>query len=711
MAEFPESNSPPQENQENPPPSDTPLETPPPLTTPLKKGSLKWVFAALFVLIIFIASAFSLNFFLKQKPQEPSKPETKNSPFSSFLGKDKGVEKFSSEEEFKDYLTEGESSGTSSFFGVSIANGRIRAPAFSDGAPQTVNLRLGGSVANIEGGAPYRISETNVQVAGIDEPDIVKTDGKQIYLSSQLNYYPLPLSRGTRESILPPTYPSSETRLIKAFPPAELSKLSKIDKTGNLLLYQKTLLVFSSDGLYGFDVSNPSIPQEKWKLKLEENNSLVQARLYKDRVYLVARTQVNPERPCPIEPFSLGSAPISIRCSDIYHPVTPIPVDATYTAMTVNPKSGEVQDKVAFVGSSYSSVVYMSPETLYVTYNFEADIFELMYNFFGEEGKDLLSTSIVGKLEELRKYDLSQVAKLTELEWLLGRYQNSLSKDDWLKFENEMENRMESYAERHKRELQKTGIIGIKLDGFSIASSGEVPGSLLNQFSLDEYDSYLRVATTVSGSGFGSLGSFGSGESANDVYVLDQNLKIVGAVKDLGLKERIYSARFIEDRGYLVTFRQIDPFYVLDLSDPKNPKMKGELKIPGYSSYLHPLAKNRILGVGKEGAQVKLSLFDVSSAENPQELDKYTLSEYTTDVLQTQHAFLQDEKHKVFFLPGGQGAYIFSYKDDKLTLARAVSEISAKRAVYLNDYLYVIGDNKLVVLNEADWEKINEVDF
>jgi len=207
------------------------------------------------------------------------------------------------------------------------------------------------------------------------------------------------------------------------------------------------------------------------------------------------------------------------------------------------------------------------------------------------------------------------------------------------------------------------------------------------------------------------LGGVSSGQSVNDVYVLDKDLKIAGQVQDLGLTERIYSVRFVEDKGYLVTFRQTDPFYVLDLSDPQKPELKGELKIPGYSSYLHPITKDKILGIGKEGSNVKISLFDVKKPESPSEVAKYNLDEYWSDILNTHHAFLLDSKHQIFFLPGSRGGYVFSYKDDKLEMVKAVSGISAKRAIYINDYLYIIGENKISVLNEINWEKVKELEF
>jgi uncharacterized secreted protein with C-terminal beta-propeller domain len=203
----------------------------------------------------------------------------------------------------------------------------------------------------------------------------------------------------------------------------------------------------------------------------------------------------------------------------------------------------------------------------------------------------------------------------------------------------------------------------------------------------------------------------GSAESANDVYVLDGSLKIVGSMKDLGKTERIYSVRFINDKGYVVTFRETDPFYVLDLSDPKEPKLSGELKIPGYSSYLHPISEDLILGIGKEGDKVKISLFDVSSPSQPGEVDKYLLDESWSDVLQTHHAFLLDREHEVFFLPAGQRGYVFSYAGEKIEVVMRTEVAGARRAVYIEDFLYVLATKGVTVFDERTWEKVNEIEI
>ena len=173
----------------------------------------------------------------------------------------------------------------------------------------------------------------------------------------------------------------------------------------------------------------------------------------------------------------------------------------------------------------------------------------------------------------------------------------------------------------------------------------------------------------------------------------------------------IYSARFIGNRGYLVTFKQIDPFFVVDLSNPRKPEVSGQLKIPGYSSYLHPLADNLILGVGKEDQTVKLSLFDVSNPSEPKEVGRYVLSEYWTEILSTHRAFLHDSKHRVFFVPGSAGGYVMSYENNNLVLRKAVSQINAKRAVYIDDYLYIVGDNEIRVIDEKSWVESATLDL
>ena len=618
----------------------------------------------------------------------------------TFGPKVESVTKFSSEEEFKDYLQEAQlGMGDWGAFGDARALG---VPMFEEA------LSLDSGLPKNDGGGDIleRVSETTVQVLGIDEPDIVKTDGEKIYFSSGQSYY----SRGWME-IVPPKM-TGETKIINAFPPVDLEVTSEIDKRGDMLLYQNILVIFSDDKIYGYDVSDAQNPKKEWTMDLDEKTYVVAARLYQDKIYLITKNRIDTYHPCPIRPLSLDGTALEIKCVDIYHPVVSVPVDVTYTAIVFNVLSGKTEKTVSFVGTSDSSVVYMSENAIYATYSYYESIIKFFSNFLKEKFRDIIPSWVVEKLDKLESYDISEAAKFTEFTIILQNYYNGLSSDERLRVENELTNRMSDYYKDHKRELEITGIIKIGLDNFEVTASGNVPGKPLNQFSLDEYEGHLRVAVTIGEGVFGWRWGFGGvTESANDVYVLDNNLKIAGSVKDLGLEERIYSARFIENKGYLVTFRQIDPFFVLDLSNPKKPELKGELKIPGYSSYLHPISKDKILGIGKEGSKVKVSLFYVADPKNPTESSKYILDEYWSDILNTHHAFLLDTKHQVFFLPGSRGGYVFSYENNQLGLVKAVSDVRARRAIYINDYLYIIGDDEIVVLNELDWERISELEF
>jgi len=664
------------------------------IDTKLSIGILIGIVIGCAFLINFMSNYFSIpsvsipNISLPSFPSifPPSKPS-----------KIENIKKFASEEEFKAYLEE----SSVEYYTEELGFGGGRMPMIEEGFALEAPAK-----GMEEQGVPERVSETNVQVAGIDEPDIVKTDGKEIYFSPGRSYY----WRRWIEYIPPEI--KGETKIIKAFPPEDLDIETKIDKRGDLLLYKNILVIFSGSKIYGYDVSNTKNPEKKWSIELKDKNYLIGARLYKDKVYLITRTNINVYHPCPIEPLKINDESLEIKCIDIYHPMISVPVDVTYNAMIINPVSGKVENKMSFVGTSDSSVIYMSENGIYITYSYYESILKFFSKFYKEKCSDIIPNWIIEKLEKLQTYDISEAAKLTEFRIIFERYYNSLDRDERLKMENELENRMEDYYKEHKRDVEKTGVVKVGLNDFSITASGNIPGKPLNQFSLDEYNNYLRIAVTIGeGRIWWGIGIGWPRKTANDVYILDKELKQVGALKDLGLEERIYSVRFIQDKGYLVTFRQIDPFFVLDLSDPKNPQVKGELKIPGYSSYLHPIDKNRILGIGKEGAKVKISLFNVENPEEPVEEDKYTLNEYWSDILNTHHAFLLDEKHDVFFLPGSKGGYIFSFENSQLKLVKAVSDIRARRAIYINDYMYIIGDNKIVVLNEIDWKRTKELEL
>ena len=201
-------------------------------------------------------------------------------------------------------------------------------------------------------------------------------------------------------------------------------------------------------------------------------------------------------------------------------------------------------------------------------------------------------------------------------------------------------------------------------------ASGSVAGHLLNQFALHERGGHLFVAATE-----GPPGRFGG--TVSRIVALRQQrgqLTEVGQVGDLGRGERIFAVRYIGDRAYVVTFRRVDPLYVVDLSDPTQPTVLGELKIPGFSSYLHPIGDGLLVGVGRDVTEwgsdrgLKLSLFDVSDATDPREIDTWTLRDAYTDVGSDHRSFLWWARDQLMVLPvslryrgqGPGGAFAFN---------------------------------------------------
>jgi uncharacterized secreted protein with C-terminal beta-propeller domain len=239
---------------------------------------------------------------------------------------------------------------------------------------------------------------------------------------------------------------------------------------------------------------------------------------------------------------------------------------------------------------------------------------------------------------------------------------------------------------------QRTAIHRIHIQGSAMnyTASGEVPGMVLNQFSMDEYDGYFRVATTTY-----------NGGTQNNVYVLNMSLNITGSLENLAPGETIYSARFMGERCYLVTFKKVDPLFVIDLKNPYDPKVLGYLKVTGYSDYLHPYDENHIIGIGKETTDagefawyqgVKISLFDVSDVTNPREISKLEIGDRGSDspVLWDHKAFLFDKSRNLLVMP------ILEAKVDVTKYSEAELVWAYGEPVYQGAYVFDISiDNGL----------------
>lgn len=242
-------------------------------------------------------------------------------------------------------------------------------------------------------------------------------------------------------------------------------------------------------------------------------------------------------------------------------------------------------------------------------------------------------------------------------------------------------------------------------------AQGTVNGYINDSFSIDEYKGNLRIVTTV--------------EDTNSVYVLDEKLEIIGEIEGLAEDERIYSARFLGETGYFVTFRETDPLFSVDFSAPENPKIIGQLKIPGFSDYLHYYGDGKLLGIGMDVDEetqitggVKLTMFDVSDPTDVKEADTYVLENvYSTEVSYDYKAALIDPGTNRIGFPadseGGEAYYLFSYDEEQGFQCNLEEEINggggSARGVYIGERLYVIQGNVIEAYSLENYEKVGDL--
>ena len=231
--------------------------------------------------------------------------------------------------------------------------------------------------------------------------------------------------------------------------------------SGDLLLSKDNLIVFNEDdynkrAVERYDVTNPEKPVKKWSIRYEKNSSKVQARLYKNKLYLVTRIDMGGGTPCPMRPFDIKNNQGFIPCTQIYHPVTSVDSDTVYTVSKINLADGAIEKNVSFVGSSSDSTVYMSENSLYLTYYYSGDITQIMYSFVSQN-TDMYPQYVLDKLAKLQSYDISTQAKMLEVTTLLSKVTLGMDEDKRLAFENNIQNRMKKFMVSHARELEKQG--------------------------------------------------------------------------------------------------------------------------------------------------------------------------------------------------------------------------------------------------------------
>ncbi len=512
-----------------------------------------------------------------------------------------------------------------------VEDALVGSGVMSDGSPQDDNLKEENSTAE---NVTSNHGETNEQVQGVSEADVIKNDGKYLYAVNPDNadwdsfYNKLYSDKGGKD--IPELKYDCSVSVMQPEKDGTIKKVStiKVGKPENDKIYYMYIneMYVSGDNLiallncnvledsasgsdvyYGnggsditmavcFDISDRAKPVESWRVY--QDGSYLSSRLIDNQLLMISDYYVDLgaeeeelKEKC-IPTYGTNSENLNRVTCDCICIMENMYNSCYLVSSTVNISDENTMKTIAVLGAGEN--VYCNTESLYAV-STEYSGTTYAQEIFGVTSADT----------QIYKFDI---------------------RDGDIKF----------------------------------VCKGSVEGRTLNQFSMDEHKGYLRIATTS--------GSWGE-NLVNQVYVLNDKLEIVGTVKNIAKGETIKSVRFTGDTGYVVTFEQTDPLFVIDFSNPKKPVIKGELKIPGFSTYLHPVGENLVLGVGVDGDEngqnggMKVSLFDVSDPTKPVECDKTTLGVVNTErywsyidsqAYYTHKALCWDNTEKIMYIPYGK---------------------------------------------------------
>ncbi|MBI4044231.1 MAG: beta-propeller domain-containing protein [Candidatus Diapherotrites archaeon] len=484
-----------------------------------------------------------------------------------------------------------------------------------NGVPAVAEQSLGQGAG---GAKSSDYSRTNIQVEGVDEADIVKTDGKYVYNFSGDNLV-----------------------ITDAFPIETSAILSQTTLDGirplEMFVLGDKLLLFGSQSFYREIPPLPEMPQAMPYYYPYRSGSVVQLYDVSDRENPVLEKELS------FEGSYLASRLIG---SNAYFVIRSYPDYRILEDDKAN-QGGKIIPMMAEDDGAPRLVA--EPAEIGILPPMPAEEFVTIVSF-NLDSKEMQKETVLGSAENI-------YASLDNIYLASTAY---LAPKDFLVVDDIQR---AIVGDREKTVINKFRLENGKI-GF--AGQGSVPGHVLNQFSMDEFEQNFRIATTT-----GSLWGGGASQSKNNLYVLDREMNLVGSLEDLAPGEKIYSARFMGARSYMVTFKKVDPLFVIDVSEPTNPRVLGKLKIPGYSDYLHPFDETHLIGVGKETIEasselvegrgldfawyqgLKMAIFDVSDVENPKELHKIVIGDRGTDsyALDDHKAFLFDREKELLVLP------------------------------------------------------------
>lgn len=535
---------------------------------------------------------------------------------------------------------------------------------------------------------------------GIELFDSAQQNNKAIFFSAAGQYQS---NSGLKNKTQISLNNNGKTYVITKDADGGIKQVDSLEGRGNILLWQDVLMIFNANQILGYDISDPERAILKWKIRIDDASQVVNAGNYSGQPYFILRSAINFNKPCPVRPLINTTNSFIVQCEDIHYSDNKLPADSIFTIIAFDPYKGEPDRAFSFAADD-NSLIYASENNLFIGLSYWMDPAQFFTGFLSNSGTEIVPEVIKKKISQLASYDLSVSAKISQLNYLLQGYVQNLSNDQRVSFENKLAAQLSSYTAAHSYDLERTKLIKIRLADFLPSAAGETAGHPIDKYSAAEDDDYFYIATMS-----GDLGDFSRqiGSVNFDVTVFDSNLAPIGFAYDIGLGKTISWARFGSSIGYYSAGRAVDPILTIDFSNRKNPKINGKIDLPADSTYIFSYTPNKILTVSKDGWKTKLSLFDVSLAAAPKLLDEYLLNDYWADISDKYKSFAFDSWNNLIFAPSAKGGYIFDMTNDKFALKKTISGISPMRVLHSNDYLYLISNQQIVVVDETSLAKVS----
>lgn len=528
-------------------------------------------------------------------------------------------------------------------------------------------------------------SDTNIQVEGVMEADIIKTDGDYIYVISNNLVY---ITKVDKEKM----------NLLSSVNPKELTS-SKLDINLTEMYITKNRLIVIG---YEYEDYNDGIKKGGEEIYYDMYMPMNQA------------TTVSIFDTTNKEDIKL----VSHLKQDGYYNSSRMVDDQLYLLSNHDTYNNAKEDDPAtFIPSTTTNnrESLLALEDIYIS--------DLNYS----QSKQFLLVSSIS----------SQTGKFTSTKSILG-YSSTIysTKDTIYSF---------SYAtiDKAKQIYSATKIVKLGLNNGDITLLGDttVEGDLLNQFSADEYNGFLRIVTTTNT--YSSIIYSNDADSSsvssdsnqyNNLFILDKDLKTVGSITKIAKDERIYSARFMKDIAYMVTFKQVDPLFAIDLKNPSNPVILSELKIPGFSNYMQPFGDGLLFGIGQNADPetgftdyVKLSMFNITDNKNVTEENiKILNGVYYSEAQYNHKAILLDAKKNIIAFSDYENYFIFSYdKVNGFNLIKKIELSSSSiiddfyfidyrrfiRGLFIDDHFYISSDKGITAYNMTNYDELSSITF